>query len=152
VIRHLNPEDKDQFISLIEAFFKERLEIDGEQFDIDNASKTFDLMIGMESVLALVAEQDGKIVGTIVGMIGDVLFGKGRMAQEMVWYVYPQNRGCGIRLIKSFESIAKDLGCDSLLMWGMQNDKSNDYYIRSGYKHIQNSYQKRISIWQSVQQ
>jgi GNAT superfamily N-acetyltransferase len=144
MIRRLEPRDKEEFIELIRLFYKQRLEVDGTKFSYAASSEQFDIFINMEGIVGFVAEVDGKVVGTIVGAVGPILFGEGKMAQEMVWYVHEEHRGSGLRLIRAWEKYAKEQGCSIVIMCGMAGDKSEKFYIKDGYVEIQNNFQKRI--------
>jgi GNAT superfamily N-acetyltransferase len=144
MIRPLELKDKEQFIRLMKMFFDERLSHDGAEFSQESADQQFDVFFNTPGVYGIVSEKDGDVVGAIILTIGPVLFGKGLMAQELVWYVEPAHRGCGLRLIRAAEEFAKNKGCKVLIVCGMEGDKSNEFYIRDGYKLLQNSYQKRM--------
>lgn len=144
MIRKLRADDKEQYIELIRMFVDERMGEFGIKFDQEEASKQFDMFFQMNEIIAVVIDIDGKLVGTVAGIIGPMLFCKGLMVQEMVWYVNKEHRGIssGIRLLREFEKIAKERGCASIIMVGMVGDSSNDFYLKDGYKLLQNNYYK----------
>lgn len=146
MIRALLAEDKDQYIDLMRMFITERMGEFGIEFDEAQASAQFDLFFKMPEVVVLVVEEEGYIVGAIAGVIGPMLFCKGLMIQEMVWYVRPLYRGSltGFKLIRRFEDAAKERGCTSIIMVGMAGDAANDFYPRDGYRLLQNNYYKEL--------
>lgn len=144
MIRPLESRDKDQFIGLMKLFFKERLEQDGAEFCQESAEKQFDILFNTPGIHGIIDDKDGVVVGAIILTIGPVLFGKGLLMQELVWYVHPQHRGSGVKLMLSAEQFAKEQHCDNLIMCGMEGDSSNAFYIKRGYKLLQNNYQKRM--------
>lgn len=146
MIRDLQAEDKEQYLALIKMFVEERMGEFGIKFDEDHASQQFDLFSNMKEVICKVLVEDGEVVGTIAGVIGPMLFCKGSMVQEMVWYVKKQYRGLlsGIRLIRAFEQSAKERGCNAIMMVGMAGDPSNAWYLKDSYKALQNVYYKEI--------
>jgi len=60
---------------------------------------------------------DGKtITGAIGAVISPNLFSNTKLAVESFWFVFPQYRGHGIRLLKAFEEWGKSSGADFLCM------------------------------------
>lgn len=147
MIRALVYEDKANYLELIRMFIEERMGQFGLKYDEDNASAQFDLFFNMKETVALVAEIDGQLVGTVAGVVGKTLFCSGLMLQEMVWYVRPAFRvmRTGIELIRAFEQQGKERGCSNIMMIGMESDHSNKFYIRDGYTLMQNYYHKELS-------
>lgn len=146
MIRPLTYEDKDSYVRLMKMFIDERMSEFGIEFDLDNADSQFELFFKLPEVVVLVAEEDNRLVGAIAGVIGPMLFCKGLLIQEMVWYVEKEYRGkmLGIKIIKEFEKEAKKRGCSSIIMVGMADDTSNDWYIKDGYQLLQNNFYKRL--------
>jgi L-amino acid N-acyltransferase YncA len=146
MIRKLKAEDKDQYIEIMKMFIDERMGEFDIEFCDEEADAQFDVFFNMKEVVVLVAEDEGEVVGAIAGIIGPMLFCKGKVIQEMVWYVKKDYRKMmhGLRLIKEFERESKELGCSGIIMVGMNGDNSNDYYIKAGYKKLQKNYYKRF--------
>lgn len=144
MIRDIKAEDRDQYIDIIKCFVDERMGEFGIYFDEAEAISQFNTFVNLPEIVCLVAVEDDKIIGTIAGVIGPMLFCKGYSLQEMVWYVKPEHRSLsvGLRLIKEFEKRAIDNGCSSLIMVGMAGDQANKYYVKDRYKLLQNSYYK----------
>lgn len=146
MIRKLVYEDKEQYIEIMRQFIDERMTEFGIKFDEEQASNQFDLFFKLPEVLVLVLENEGKLVGAVAGVIGPMLFCKGVMIQEMVWYIKPENRGLssGVKLLRAFEEEAKYKGCTSIIMVGMAEDASNNFYVKDGYQLLQNNYYKEL--------
>lgn len=143
MIRDITANDKDQIIALAKMFFKERLEREGVTFSLESASHLFDLFLKTPGVLALCAEEDGHVVGMIVGIASAIIFAKDIAMQEMVWYVQPDRRKSGLMLLRVFESRARKVpGVTSVMMVGMQGDPVLDLYPRLGYKETQRTFMK----------
>lgn len=147
MIRKLVYEDKEQYLELVHMFIDERMGGFGLKYDEQNAKIQFDLFFRMPETVAIVSEMDGKLVGTIAGVTGKILFCEGLMLQEMVWYVRPEYRShrTGFYLIREFERMAKDLGCSRVMMIGMESDPVEKFYLRDGYKLLQNYYHKELA-------
>ena len=144
MIRKMTSKDKASVLKLIEEFSDDKLSLFGMSFDKKGAGLYFDFMINSESLVAFVAEVDGKIVGMISGVIGSKVFTASRTLQEMGWFVSKKNRGVGIRLLRAFENEGKIRGCSDILIGGFASDPSNEIYKKLGYREVQTSYIKEV--------
>lgn len=92
----------------------------------------------------LVAEDRG---GALVGMIGLVVaphFLSGELAAgEVFWWVEPEHRGAGLRLLKAAEQWATDAGAVSLQMIA-PDDRLGALYARRGYQLVERSYLRKL--------
>jgi predicted N-acetyltransferase YhbS len=145
MIRDITPDDKPQILRLVEMFFKERLEKTGTLYSPDHACAHFDLFIKAPGILALCAEEEGKIVGMIVGISSAIIFAKELAMQEMVWYVEPDKRKCGLKLLREFERRSKELGLQYVMMVGMSGDPVVDFYPRVGYAELEKIFIKALN-------
>ncbi len=97
----------------------------------------------MEAGGVLVSERDGQVVG----MIGYVLFPhfiSGEMtASEAFWWVEPEHRGDGIKLLREAEKRAKQAGALRMQMIA-PNDKVAQLYERFGYAFVESAYQRNL--------
>lgn len=85
--------------------------------------------------------------GVVVGMIGLLLFqhpiaGEPTVA-ELFWWVEPEYRGGGIRLLKRAEQWARDQGAVKMHMIAPTPD-IGQMYERLGYEPIEVSYQRTL--------
>lgn len=91
----------------------------------------------------LVSERDGQICG----MIGIVLFPhflSGEMiAGEVVWWVEPEYRGEGVKLMRAAEKRAKASGAKRMQMIA-PTDQVAAVYRRLGYDFVESAYQKTL--------
>lgn len=102
---------------------------------------------GMVNVFVL-EDNDGNLQGGI-GFINCFDFHNGeKIGIETFWYVAPQYRGEGMKLIKTFENKAKELGCVKAAMIHMVDsmpDVLRRVYGRRGYKLIECHYVKDLN-------
>jgi hypothetical protein len=110
MIRDIIAGDKPQVLRLVEMFFKERLERVGTFYSPEHASLHFDMFLNTPGVLALCYEKEGRIIGLIAGIASAIIFSNSIAMQEMVWYVDPEHRTCGLRLLKEFEKRSTEKG------------------------------------------
>lgn len=144
MIRDITPEDKPGVLRLAKMFYEERLERTGIHYDAQHASAHFDIFIKTPGVLALCAEEDGQVVGMIAGAASAIIFAKELAMQEMVWYVEPEKRNCGLRLLREFEKRSAEKGLGWITMVGMTGDSSVGFYPRLGYYETQRTFMKRL--------
>lgn len=144
MIRPMESKDKDAVIALALEFSRERLEKDGMWVDPVASASQFDQLIVLPNVFALVAEIDGVVVGMIVCLVSPLVFTSQVVAQEVVWYVKPTHRSCGVRLLKKTEELLRERGCEAILMVGLEGDHSCEFYERVGYTLFQKTYIKRM--------
>jgi GNAT superfamily N-acetyltransferase len=92
----------------------------------------------------LVSEQPG---GALVGMIGWVLFPhflSGEViAGEVFWWVEPEHRGQGLRLMRAAERQARQNGAQKMQMIA-PTDAVATLYRRFGYEFVEAAYQKAL--------
>jgi GNAT superfamily N-acetyltransferase len=136
--------DKDAVIKLAMEFGAERLEQDGMLIDFEEASKQFDMFIGMDHIVKMVVEDAGEVVGMIVVFISPLVFSAQVVGQEVVWYVRKDKRSHGVRLLKKVEEVLVKRGCVSIMMIGLEGDASCDFYKRVGYRPFQRTYMKGL--------
>lgn len=144
MIRDIVAEDKPRILELAEMFFKERLERSGVTFSPEHADQHFHTFLNTPGLLALCAEEEGRIVGMIVGVASAIIFAKELAMQEMVWYVEPTKRKCGLQLLREFEKRAAELGLYYVMMIGMSGDSVLSLYPRLGYTETQKVFMKRL--------
>ena len=134
--------DKEDIIRLIKLFFDEKLTEIGCKYSREAAERDFKKF--KTAIRTFVYEKDGKVVGFIGGVVSEKLFSDGLTLQEIGWFVDPAYRRCGIKLLKAFEQYGRNMGCDDIIMIGLEGDKSNSFYKKFGYKEIQTTYRKKI--------
>jgi GNAT superfamily N-acetyltransferase len=85
--------------------------------------------------------------GQIVGMIGIFLFPhflSGELvAGEVFWWVEPEHRGEGIKLLREAEKQARERGAVKLQMIA-PNPKVAALYERLGYEFVESAYQRTL--------
>jgi len=144
VIREITEVDKPQVLRLAEMFFKERLERAGCTFCPETAGSHFEQLVKADGILALGAEEDGILVGMIAGVASSMIFAKELVMQEIVWYVEPKWRKCGMRLLREFEKQSAARGVAFVMMIGMSGDPVLDIYPRLGYFELHKTFLKPL--------
>lgn len=91
----------------------------------------------------LVAER----AGTLVGMLGFVVFphfiSGETTAGEVFWWVEPEHRGEGVKLLREAEHCARAAGAEKMQMIA-PTDRVATLYRRLGYEFVEASYQRSL--------
>jgi hypothetical protein len=91
----------------------------------------------------LISESEGKILG----MLGFVLFShflSGEMtAGEVFWWVEPEHRGEGIKLLRCAEKMARVSGAKTMQMIA-PSERVENLYKRLNYGYVESTYQKTL--------
>lgn len=100
----------------------------------------------------LVTQADGVVLVAatpfgLVGMLGLLLFAHHLSAElvagEVFWYVEPEHRGAGLRLLKQAEEWARAHGARRLQMIA-PDTRVGQVYARFGYTPVEVAYQKDL--------
>ena len=93
--------------------------------------------------LVLVAEHDGRITGHI-GVVATLHPYSGLpVMSEMFWYVAPEARGAGVRLLKYAETWARANGIAHALMVA-PDERVAAFYRRLGYARLEEQFIKAL--------
>ena len=100
-------------------------------------------VIETEGCLGMVLEEDGVIVGIMVGIVSKIFFSEDIALQELVWYVKKGVRG--LIMLDAFEKFAVGMGANKVIV----GNKPAYYdlsrlYLRRGYTMIENQYVKSV--------
>lgn len=91
----------------------------------------------------LVSERDGELVGMIGFFISPHFISGESAATECFWWVEPEYRGEGIRLMREAEKFARSSGATKMMMIAPTDQVAN-VYERLGYDFVEYAYQKSL--------
>lgn len=97
----------------------------------------------IEKKSLLVYEESGKINGMLGFMIYEHFISGDLTAGEIFWWVEPQHRGSGIKLLKEMEKRAREAGVKNMQMIAPNDDVAN-FYERIGYGFVESTYQMAL--------
>lgn len=92
----------------------------------------------------LLAERQGVLVGMLGGLAYRHPMSGEPTAAELCWWVQPEARGCGLRLLKRFEQWAREKGAVVLQMIA-PTAETETLYQRLGFDRVEVTYQRRLS-------
>ena len=144
MIRLAGSKDKVQVIRLIKMFFEEYVCGLGFEYNEEKVSNDFDTYIQFAPIKVLVLDEDGILNGLVVVYIGQQPFFDGLMADEMIWYVTPEKRRYGIKLLKECEKMCRSYGCHYINVCGFAGTKAEAIYDKIGYTHLESKFIKKI--------
>lgn len=111
-------------------------------------TKVYVDLINKDEGVVFVIEKDGRIVGGIGGLFGPDLHYPRTIAVETFWFVLPEYRGEGLKLMAEFEKWAAEKKCDCVAMIHMVDSHPEileKIYKRKGYQLIESHYLKVLS-------
>ena len=89
-----------------------------------------------------VMEEDGKIIGMYISIIGEVLITGERFLQEFFWYTLPGHRGKSLQLFDVAERYAKENGLSMVLAHPVETEFLAPLYEKLGFKKYETVYKK----------
>lgn len=102
------------------------------------------MLIDGEHGTVFLIDRDGDVVG-MIGMLCTTHFLSGDMfAGELFWWVNPDQRGNGVRLLKKAEAWALERGAKTIQMIA-PNERVGQLYTRMGYMPTEMSFQKDMA-------
>lgn len=107
------------------------------------------LAAAIHSILAnpngavFVSGSDATLTGMIAMLAYDHPFSGERTAFEVVWWVEPEARGDGVRLLRAAEAWAREQGITKMQMVA-PNGRVGEFYQRMGYAPVETSYQRSL--------
>lgn len=145
MIRALKPEEVALCVEGGKLFFAEGKVPGG--FDPDVFIENGERLIEEERGVILGAFEGDQIVGALCGVLCQSFFSTAWLAVENFWYVLPDKRGQGIRLLDAYERWAEGAGADFISMIhleALQPEALGKLYVRRGYHLVEKNFLKRI--------
>jgi GNAT superfamily N-acetyltransferase len=97
----------------------------------------------LKSGAMLVSECDGKIVGMIGYVLHDHFISGEKFAGEVFWYIGPEHRGAGLRLLRAAEKQAKLAGAKYMQMIA-PDERVGKVYSRLKYQRVETTWQRAL--------
>jgi GNAT superfamily N-acetyltransferase len=144
MIRDATIEDLDAIVAMGEDFLKGSLF--GHHIPTrPTALRAFaERLVTMEDATILLALEGDLPVGMLALVVWVNPMFDERVATEFAWWVHPDRRGIGVRLLKRGTQWGKDHGATALQM-GAPNDKVARFYEACGFELVEMLYQKVIA-------
>jgi GNAT superfamily N-acetyltransferase len=91
----------------------------------------------------LVSERNGALVGMLGYVIYPHFISGETTCNEAFWWVEPEHRGEGVKLLREAEKRAKEAGAKNMAMIA-PNDRVANLYRRMGYEFVESAYQRTL--------
>jgi GNAT superfamily N-acetyltransferase len=108
----------------------------------EQITKLSELVIAQEG--CLLSERDGKVCGMIAVYLFPHFISGELIAGEVVWWVEPEYRGEGIKLVREAERRARAKGAVKMQMIAPTEQVAR-IYERIGYDYIESAYQRDLT-------
>ena len=145
VIRKANQADVFDLLVLARGFSREAPTM--HKWDKDKTEELLKTVIDTPQCVAYVWEEDGEIVGGLLGVLQPLFMSHTLVAAELAWFVDESVRGKrgALKLVKAFEGWAKENDADYITMADIEGIANlGPLYERLGYKKTETSYSKGI--------
>lgn len=143
LIRQCHESDYPYIKNLVSGFYDEAVSEWGFAMEESRLRE----LVSLLAPTSWVAEVDGRVVGLIAGQIVNQHLDSKPIWQEFVWYVDPDYRMCGIRLLKHVEKWCADNGIGKMIMVYLHNSKAeklDEFYRREGYEPMETHFIKEL--------
>lgn len=141
-IRKLEKSDLSQLAGLYQQFWS-------DISDVTEMEKSFDMIEAENSHIILVCEIDGKITGSVMGIVCRELYGDCRpflVVENMIVDKNYRRKGIGHQLLSELEKSAKERNCTQMILV-TEKDRSDacGFYEKYGFSQNTTGYKKKVS-------
>lgn len=143
MIRQATVEDRERLAEMGRRFAAETEYRELVNVDPARIQATVDHMLSNPDGVVFVSGTDATTTGMIALLAYDHPFSGERTAFEVVWWVNPEARGDGVRLLRAAEGWALDRGIRKMQMVA-PNERVGALYKRLGYAPVEISYQRSL--------
>ena len=151
IYNKLTREDALDMLVLAKNMHQEAPNFKDKPFDGERMWAIFDASVtNPKNFCCIYAKnEEGKIIGAILGKITEQFFSGDRVASDFGMFVEPAYRGSAtfLRMFKSFEQWAKDSDAKMIVVGhttGIETDKAKELFPRLGYSLMGYIFNKEI--------
>jgi len=144
IVRHPEPKDYEGIKALIECFYKDSLNAYGMTFD---SRSLMQYISNLQESSFVITDQEGQVHGCLGGQIIEQACTNEKTYQEIVWFVNPLNRSCGMKLLRHLEKWCARNRIQRIVMASMHNsmhERLDHFYQLMGYRPMETHYIKGI--------
>ena len=143
MIRRATEEDTGRLVEMGRRFVAETAYRDLIAVQPEKLAGVITTMLANPEAVVLVSGLDATLTGMIALLVYDHPYSGERMAFEAVWWVEPEARGDGVRLLRAAEQWARERGAIAMQMVA-PNERVGNLYARLGYAPVETSYQRSL--------
>lgn len=142
IIRKLEKDDLSQLAKLYQQFW-------GDRSNIVEMEKQFDLIQAENNHIILVCEVDGKVVGSVMGVVCRELYGDCRpflVIENMIVDKPYRRNGVAHQLLYELEKLAEQRNCTQMiLVTEKERFDACKFYEKYGFSKNTTGYKKKVS-------
>lgn len=143
MIRRATKDDRDRLVEMGQRFVAETPYAGLITIDPGRLAVTVGHILENPSGAVFVSGTDATLTGMIAMLAYDHPFSGERTAFEVVWWVEPEARGDGVRLLRTAEQWARDEGITKMQMVA-PDPRVGEFYQRMGYAPVETSFQRSL--------
>ena len=143
MIRRATADDIERLMDMGERFVRETKYRSLVTLRPERLAESIANVLASPSGVVLVSGSDASLTGMIAMLVYDHPFSGERTAFELVWWVEPEARGDGVRLLRAAEEWAREEGATKVQMVA-PNERVGALYERLGYEPVETSYQRSL--------
>ncbi len=149
-VRQATAEDLDRYIELLANFHAASPMVGVADFDPPKTRAFLAASLENTSILLLVGELDGEIVGVTSCLLYPLYFSPdNQVAQELWWWLTPAARGSGIghAMFREIEAWAKNKNARALFMIALEDERAaamEKVYFRAGFRPLERTFIKEL--------
>lgn len=150
-VRLANPDDATRVVDLMRKFHKDS-PYRAIRFE---PGKSKDFILGVvkgniRNHVCLVGLSDDKVIGFIVGAVGETPFSSVKIASELGWFVEREHRGtkASYLLFKAYEDWAYRVGASVIQSAYLPEitEGLDEFYKKQGYRPVEQSFIKVVRV------
>lgn len=145
MIRDATPDDIPRLIEMGSRFVRETVYASRLVIDPAALTRTFGLLMSSDVGALFVSEKDGTVTGMIGLLVFEHPFTGELAAHELFWWVEPEHRGQGLRLLRHAEQWAREAGAHHVHMVAPTR-QVEQVYQRLGYTYLEAAYSKPLDV------
>lgn len=143
MIREAVADDMGRLLEMGQRFVAESEYASFISINTESLARTITNLSESPDGTVLVAEADDVPKGMIAMIVYDHPYSGERTAFELVWWMEPESRGNGLRLLRAAEDWARERGATSMQMVA-PNERIGALYRRLGYQPVETSFQRSL--------
>jgi len=142
-IRRAAPDDLERLVEMGIRFASETKYRDLVHVSPEKLSQTLVEISTSPTGVVFVSESDGRVTGMIAMLIFEHPYSGTTTASEALWWVDPEHRGVGLRLLRTAERWAQENDAKIMQMVA-PDERIGSLYERLGYRPVETSYQRSL--------
>ena len=146
-VENYSDEYRDAVLGIVQRFHAEALSEYQPEFDAEAVLGMITKLAPDNSSNAFLLIVDGQCVGLLAGVESPAMFAKGRIFQELIWYVDERFRRYGVQLFKKVKNMLHDNGFAFMIMAVLENSKCEKiqrFYKALGFKPMESHWVRAI--------